>query len=173
MFARLWGLLGIYAWARATIAKPPSDAVLRAIAAAQIGVNAAFQMLENAAYLSAKGVVPALSKPRQARAWKWSARFWAAHVALDLGKLARVRALRLRERAARQAVVGVSAEKVDVNTIAKEDDAWWKALVVDLAYAPLTLHWSVDGGVVSEAAVGALGSVAGLIGLTEAWRSAA
>lgn len=47
---------------------------------------------------------------------------------------------------------------------------WWAEVVSNVAYAPLTLHWSLERGLLGEGWVGALGMVAGFVGVREAWR---
>ena len=141
-------------------------------------------MLENAAYLAGKGVLK-MAPERQARAWLWSARFWAAHVALDLGRLWRERALRAARRAERTARVRgtegsekelgaqIARAGAEERAEAEQEHGWRSELLVDLAYAPLTAHWSVPGGVLPAVWMGLLGSVAGVVGLGEAWKRTA
>lgn len=169
VFLRLWGLLGIWSWAGETWRSPPRDAVLRGLAWAQVGVNVAYQALENAAYLAQHGVLR-VAEERQARWWVWSSRFWMAHVLLDFGRLVRVRALRGRE--------GEGEEKEGKEKEGKvqrwrDEERWWRELYVDAAYAPLTVHGSLENGCVSEAWVGFLGMVAGAVGLRGLWAETA
>lgn len=63
--------------------------------------------------------------------------------------------------------VGEKEEKIQRR---RESERWWRQVVANAAWAPLTLHWSVEGGVLGEGAVGALGMVAGGVALGEAWR---
>jgi hypothetical protein len=50
---------------------------------------------------------------------------------------------------------------------------WWKDLVSNVAYAPMTLHWSVEEGLLSNVQVGVCGMVAGGAMLADAWRKTA
>ncbi|KAF2809225.1 uncharacterized protein BDZ99DRAFT_47511 [Mytilinidion resinicola] len=172
IFVRLWGLLGIYSWGKGVWnAGLPEGAggkerVLRAVAWGQVVSCAAYQVLENGAYLASKGVLVTqgwlgeAGKRREARWWVWSSRFWAAHVALEGVRLA---VLYRKQK----------GEKEEVETGSKEDRAWWRDAVSNAAYAPLTIHWSTEAGVVSEPLVGLLGTVAGGVGLLERWRETA
>jgi hypothetical protein len=160
IFARLWGLLDIYQWGKRVMLKEEKDVVLKGIAHAQVLVNVFYQYLENGAYLSSKGVMGWDSK-RQNRAWLWSSRWWMAHVALDFVRLGREAAMRKN-----------NGEKEEEIAEAEWRETWRKQLVVNLAYAPLTVHWSLEGGLVSDAWVGLLGSVAGLAGLRSRWKDA-
>lgn len=48
---------------------------------------------------------------------------------------------------------------------------WMRELLVDAAWAPLTLHWSLEEGLVGDFWIGLLGSVAGVAGLATRWRN--
>jgi hypothetical protein len=50
---------------------------------------------------------------------------------------------------------------------------WWENLASNVAYAPMTLHWSLEQGLLSDWGVGACGMVAGGALLTDAWRRTA
>lgn len=109
-----------------------------------------FQALENAAYLATKGVLEV--KGERIVGWyRWSARFWAVHVLMEFVRLWRV---------------GQTADLKDEKAEAK----WWRDLYVNVAWAPMTWHYSVAGGLISEASVAGLGLVAGVLGLREAWK---
>jgi hypothetical protein len=162
-FSRLWGLLGLWALAARLLRTPPQDAVLRAVAWAQCLAYIAYQALENRAYLAGKGVVPL---PRDGakgvmRGWLWSSRAWMAAVGLEFVRLARVAQL-----GARQQRGGVAKTE---EARAEEAAQWRRDMVVNLANAPLTVHWSIEGGTLGETAVGFLGMVAGLVGFRQRW----
>ncbi|KAI9749853.1 MAG: hypothetical protein M1815_002241 [Lichina confinis] len=183
MFLRLWGLLGIWEWASEMWKNPPRDTIVMSITWAQIFASVMYQSLENGAYLAQHGVVDWPSE-KQTRAWIWSSRFWAAHVALDLGRLWRLNSAR-QQRSVSQSPKSLAApedEHVDTEEtkdtdiavtrphVHGEDDKWWRQLYVNAAYAPLTLHWSLEGGAVSDLWIGILGTSAGLVGLKHLWR---
>jgi hypothetical protein len=55
----------------------------------------------------------------------------------------------------------------------KEVRKWKGDLIVNLASAPLTVHYSMGGGgYLGSTAVGGLGMIAGLVGLAERWNAA-
>jgi hypothetical protein len=54
-----------------------------------------------------------------------------------------------------------------------EEWLWWKDLASNLAYAPMTVHWSLEQGLLSDPGVGACGIVAGGALLADAWRRTA
>ncbi|KAL5328934.1 hypothetical protein ACEPPN_002443 [Leptodophora sp. 'Broadleaf-Isolate-01'] len=163
IFARLWGLLGMYSWGKRVWNQDGGDQVVRRIVGVQVLSNIAYQYLENMAYLSSKGVC-GWSAEKQNRAWVWSSRFWAVHVLLDFLRLG-------RERSEQRKVVKWKGREEEAEREEQEFWARWRRqLVVNLAYAPLTVHWSLENGLVGEFWVGLLGSVAGLAGLKELWR---
>lgn len=165
-FTRLWGLIGVYAWARSTYYDGPHDALLRATAWAQIVANAAYYVLEHGAYLASKNIIRGWSDKKQARWWLWSGRCFAGHVALDYVRLWRTR--QLREEAKE-----MGEEKEDKLEARRAEQVWWRELAVNAAYSPLVVHWSLESGYVSDAWVGLLGATAGLLGFREAWRKTA
>ncbi|KAI9891412.1 MAG: hypothetical protein M1814_002731 [Vezdaea aestivalis] len=163
IFLRLPGLLKIYLWALGTFKSPPQDTLVKGIVWAQISASTVFQALENVAYLSQHGII-GLGKKTQSKAWKWSARAWAAHIFLDLLRLARTRELR-RERGRR-----LADTKTDSKVVEKEEDQWRHEVLVNLAYAPLTIHYSLESAPIGEQWIGLLGSVVGMLGWRRLWR---
>ncbi|KAK4189537.1 hypothetical protein QBC35DRAFT_136658 [Podospora australis] len=158
---RLWALLGIYSWARSLIRKSLSSSeektskLATTLEYTRVALCLALQTLENGAYLSFKGVM-GWTPAQQAKAYKWSSRFWAAFVGIEIGKLL----------AARYS----PAAKVQS---AEEKETWKKNLTKSLAWAPLTIHWSTDKGVVPDAMVGLLASIPGVIQFRDLWASTA
>lgn len=175
-FLRSWALLGIYLWGKGLLAplaqsrksSTEEDGVTsetiaaekfdKTIAVTQFTAIAMFQVLENAYFLSSKGVF-GLSPAQQSKAAKWSVRSWMVFVGLELGRL-------LVERHRKQ----------DGNIQSAEHQAWketWRRTVIrNLAWAPLTVHWSFNG-YLSDTAVSALGSVPGIIGIRQLWKDTA
>jgi hypothetical protein len=175
MILRLWALLGMYFWARRLIrstfssssqqptekdspSTPPSSSKLAtALEYLRLALCITFQSLENGAYLSQRGVL-SWTPAQQGKAYKWSARFWAAYVGIELGRLA---AERFGEAGSWRA------------KSAEEKSQWAKTTARQLAWAPLTLHWGSDKGLVSEMTVGVLASIPGIIQLRDLWASTA
>jgi hypothetical protein len=92
-----------------------------------------------------------MSKRTETELWLWSTRFWAAHVALEFVRLWRERTIALR---------GKGKEKVGERE--KWDKTWWGSLIMNLAFAPQTVHWSVEGGVLSDIHIAYCGVIAAL-----------
>jgi hypothetical protein len=187
--ARLWGLLGMWTWGSSVLRAPPADPVVKAITYTQVIVNTIYQVLENGAYLSSKGVM-GWSSEKQNKAWLWSSRCWAAHVGLEFIRLAHE--LRIEKKPKK----GTWKEKLAPGTMVKGEKAaedaveqgilikdaverkarsqrWRREVAVNAAYAPLTVHWSLENGLINSATVGVLGSIVGVINVTKLWRATA
>ncbi|KAF2734519.1 hypothetical protein EJ04DRAFT_552673 [Polyplosphaeria fusca] len=184
VFVRLWGLLGIYAWGKAVWKAPTPAAlsgkerVLRGLACAQILSCVAFQVLENGAYLASKGVLTGEGwAAREGAWWVWSSRFWAVHVGLEGVRLGVLWWASSKERGAlgEKGEVGDGEKegKMEREGRRREDWVWWRDVVSNAAYFPMTMHWSTATGLLSDAGVGALGAVAGGALLVDAWRQTA
>lgn len=188
IFVRLWGMMGMYTWARATYLDPlPANATqkertLRGLTWAAIASCVGFQVLENGAYLSSKGALTTASwtgdvgKARENQWWLWSSRFWAVYVGVELVKLG---VTAYYHAPAPTATTG-DGEKEDklkreeqLKAEKLENWLWWKDLASNVAYAPMTIHWSLEQGLLSDWGVGACGIVAGGALLADAWRKTA
>ena len=141
IFARLLGYPAIHTWAVATYTSDGRKN--RWIQDAQVIVNLIYQPLENLAYLGQHGILP-ISAEWQTKLWLESARCWAVHVFLELYRLYLARKEFLREK------------KSD-----EEAFSWCREVVINLAYAPLTVHWSLRNGLgLSNFTIGLLGTIA-------------
>ena len=115
--------------------------------------------LENAAYLASHSIIP-MTKRTETDLWLLSSRFWMAHVVLELIRLYREQQISRKGKDA--------AEKGYSGTW---DRKWWGELIMNLAYAPQTLHWSIEKGVFRDIAVAYFGIVAALTSIYLAWRN--
>lgn len=167
MFTRLWGLLGVYHWAKSTYKSPPEDPVVKALVWTQVLAGVGYQAYENVAYLAMKGVLRGerFSALQQAKWYELSSRFWMTHVALEVVRLMRVWQLSAASKE-------VNADQSDERKVevAKEREVWRKALSVNLAWAPITAHYSWPQGCLSNDWLGLLGTFAGVVGFRELWR---
>jgi len=203
IFARLWGLVGLYVWARSTYRTPlptTTDAgtsknkerLLRTLVWAEIASLVAFQVLENGAYLASKGVLTSKKWTgeegiRRETLWSmYSCRFWAAYVALELVRLGIERYYRPQGSSTQAPPTedekrvmgdgekeGKLREEEKRRHRKKEDWCWWRDLVSNLGYMPMTLHWSVKEGLLGDWGIGVLGFVAGGALLVDAWEQTA
>ncbi|KAF2633069.1 hypothetical protein BU25DRAFT_406325 [Macroventuria anomochaeta] len=187
IFVRMWGMLGLYTWARDTYLSPlPKEAtrkekLLRGTTWAAIASCVLFQVLENGAYAASKGMLTSeawtgdAGKKRETWWWVWSSRFWAAYVGCEILRLLIERAY--REPRVEMAGDGEKEDKLRLEQEKKDSYnarfTWWKDLISNIAYAPMTLHWSIEEGVLSELQVGIFGTIAGGALLADAWRKTA
>lgn len=179
--ARLWSLVGMYFWAKrlvlnlvaarrsssntsekaATTTQQGESKLATLVAWAQLLSCGAFQVLENGAYLSGRGVL-GWTPAQQGRAYVVGARFLGFYTALELGRLlAEFVARRDRDYAA------ASAEEQ------AEVDAMRRSLAINMAWAPLTVHWSQEKGFLTDLVVGAGGCIPGVIQMRKLWRETA
>ncbi|KAK9370033.1 hypothetical protein V1509DRAFT_618342 [Lipomyces kononenkoae] len=165
IFHRLWGLIGLLRWAIATLQSPPKDSWLAAVAYLQVVSNLLYQPLENIAYLGSHDIIP-VSKAKINRLWVVSSRLWAAHVILEFVRLGRQKYLAVQKNKD-----DAGEKKAEAKTeSAMAEVLWRRQLLVNTAYFPLTIHWSMQTGFLSELAVGVLGTVAGGARLIPLWK---
>ncbi len=194
VFLRLWGLLGIYSWGVSTYLTPPENKIVRALTWGQVVACALYQGLENGAYLAGKGVL-AWKKERVAKAWIWSGRAWCAYVALELARLG-YELVELQEQ--NHGGKGEKVIELEKSSLAEEEgevvekgelelrmdkvkdkgqqerwDKWYREVGVNVAYAPMTVHYSLENGVLGEGAIGGLGVVVGALSIGRAWKETA
>jgi hypothetical protein len=162
-FTRLWGLLGVYASVRKLQSAHPADSILYGLAWSQTLSLAAYLVYENGYYLAAKGVLRGWSAEKQKRWAKTSLRTFLVYVILDWVKLFRTRQLREEKK----------AKEGSVEATKEEEAVWWRTATMDAAYTPVAMHWSSQNGMLSDAWVGALMSVVGLVKFRTAWAQTA
>jgi len=173
---RLWGLLGMWAWARGTYLAPPKDTLVKLLTWGQICVNTSYYVLEHGAYLAGKGVIRGWSAEQIGERWRIATMCFGAHVGMEFVRLARVRSLRVQERAAQRGQLksGVDGRDGEIAGLEKDEDLkWMTALQINAAYAPLCVHWSTPGGFVSDTVYGLLGSAAAFSYVRPLWAAAA
>lgn len=195
MVLRLFGLIPLYA---AAIKLRGSqnlnrDWVLRWIERINMAAGLVFQVAENVAFLGDKGVLG-----RRQGGWgKWwacSSKAWAVSVAGEIGRLGRewwlvdvgakgdtvneVSEVKQKDLTKKEGGALVVGRERAIDEKAgkweeRENEKWWREMVVNAAYAPMTLHWSFEERLLSEGVVGMLGILAGGLGLREAWKRTA
>ncbi|KAI3397525.1 hypothetical protein diail_10618 [Diaporthe ilicicola] len=178
--ARLWSLVGMYFWAKRLVlqgvaarssgsekgaaaagGKGGESSLVTLVSWTQLISCAIFQVLENGAYLSGRGVL-GWTPAQQGRAYVVGARWLGVYTALELGRL-------LAEFVARrgQDYSAASAEEK------AEIDALRRTAAINMAWAPLTVHWSLEKGFLTDLVVGAGGCIPGVIQMRKLWRETA
>lgn len=175
MFTRLWGLVGVYDWGKSTWLSPPEDNVVRAVIWTQVLAGVGYQWYENVAYLAMKGVLRGerFNERKQAKWYEWSSRFWMAHVVLDVLRLARVWQLNVESDRPGKEGSEVQNSAEHKATKSQVIGAWRRAFVVNMAWAPITAHYSWEQGCISDHWVGLLGFVASGTGFIQLWKRTA
>lgn len=67
--------------------------------------------------------------------------------------------------------VYAAVEEKEAKIQKAERERWWREVGINAAWAPLTVHWSVEKGILGDGIVGALGMVAGGLALGKAWKT--
>ncbi|KAF1815353.1 hypothetical protein P152DRAFT_183035 [Eremomyces bilateralis CBS 781.70] len=191
-FARLWGLLGLYGWAKghwksypgarkpaaaegegeeeegSKVNKnkydPTANTTIRTIVWMQISACVAFQALENVGYLAQHGIIK-LEPATTGKLFKWSSRGWCTHLTLELVRLWKTSQLTKQKR--KDLAYSAAWEQ--------EDDAWWKKLTTTSAWAPVALNFSVAPSYMflNELGLGLCGGTASAVSVRELWKKSA
>jgi hypothetical protein len=185
MVMRLWGLLGLYLSLRklaaGTFAKKRSSSSSSSAAAAadekrdpdrarqesldagiawaRLGLGIAFQVLENAGLLTQKGVLN-LQPATAAWCMRWATRAWSAGTGLEIARL-------MVEWSRKE------QGKVSSQEYRRWKQVWTGDMARNLAWAPLTVHWSLEKGFVNEPMIAILASFAGWIQMSRLWKETA
>ncbi|KAL4903285.1 hypothetical protein BDW74DRAFT_54028 [Aspergillus multicolor] len=166
---RLLDLPQLIAWGSATLKSPPADKTIYALTLLQVLANIIYQALENAAFLTTKGVIPKRFLARWGGAAKvdiWSTRAWLGHIILQYFVLWRARVLR------KKAEVKAEASPEKREELNAEARSWNKSLVNNACWTPLCLHWSFEDGIGFPGhLVGVVSFMAGAWGFADLWAS--
>lgn len=174
--SRLFGLIPLYTTAVEAWRKPHRDPAVKALLYASLAAGTVFQVLENVAVLTRRGVLRG-EGARRREGWLWvlANRVWLAQLGLEILRLARVRQLRFREELGAERVMG--EEKAGGNEGQGVDDGvadgvaestqqlmelstkrlvrvqseelekrWWREMYLTALSFPLAIHWSFIDG---------------------------
>ena len=143
---RMWGVMGMYFAAKELLKRfraekaegKPTERFNTAVEASQIALLTTYHICEATAWLSHKGVL-GWSPQVQGRLSMWSVKAWATYVAFDITKMLVQRARRV--------------DSADAQENKKWKTEWTKEFLRTSSWAPLTVHWSVPGGLLPEVLV--------------------
>ncbi|KAG5649962.1 hypothetical protein H0H81_001309 [Sphagnurus paluster] len=184
---RIWGLLPIIQWLVSLERNPQPTRRLLTIERLQGWSMLAYYPLEHLSYLLSHGLIPASipAIPYLSSSSKrikldanslgiWSTRFWALYVILQLGHLCEDRKLlQARERNLRKAK-GVGLTAAEKQELKQRWDAYRSELITNLAYLPLTIHWSLEKGIIkNDVLVGLFGLIAAVTSFRSGWKATA
>jgi hypothetical protein len=174
--SRLFGLIPLYTTAVEAWRKPHRDPAVKALLYASLAAGTVFQVLENVALLTRRGVLNGEgAKRREGWLWILSNRIWLAQLGLEILRLARVRQLKYREELGAERVMaeekglgdewqgvdGGVADGVAESTqqlmelstkelvkvqSAELEKKWWRELYLTALSFPLAIHWSFSRG---------------------------
>ena len=187
---RLWGLLSMYFWGRRLVLnlrrkkqqqqQQPGEKASTTLTESKFETGLSWAQLaffndtattENILFLSSKGVLDVAPKT-QGKLGLWCARCWGSFVGLELVRLFHESSKRGKRTRAEKFAGGKT-----VATVEREErewkSAWRKTVVRNLAWAPLTVHLSVEREIVSELGIGALGCIPSVIQMYDLWRNTA
>ncbi|KAM0426547.1 hypothetical protein ACHAPT_008239 [Fusarium lateritium] len=166
--SRLWGLVTMWMLAKELLTtskkaddkdkEPRVQKVQTAISATQIVSLIGFFVLENTAWLSSRKVLR-WSDKTQPKLILWCVRSWAVYVFAELGRL-------LYERFRKKNNTSVPED-------AESRTEWNKRFVHNLAWAPLTVHWTRPGGLLPESVASFLAAYAQFIEVQGLWKETA
>jgi hypothetical protein len=174
--SRLFGLIPLYSTAVEAWRKPHRDPAVKMLLYASLAAGTVFQVLENVAVLTRRGVLSG-EGARRREGWVWvlSNRVWLAQLGLEMLRLARVRQLRFREELGAERVMGeekglgVEGQSVDDGVAdgvaestqelmelstkqlvkvqsAELEKRWWRELYLTALSFPLAIHRSFNEG---------------------------
>lgn len=193
---RFWGLLPIFQWAISLYNTPvkkdegpaPTSLstlkTLRKIEWIQVFANLCYYPLEHTYYLAAHNVL-SISPAKRDAIGVWSCRFWATHVVLQILSIQlKLSDHRRREALLRMKLINVHNEKAHnehsethikaaVSDLHKSRAQVYLDTIIQAGYLPLTMHWSLETGILSEVMVGVFGSLAAVTQTYAAIKAAA
>ncbi|KAF8627043.1 hypothetical protein AX17_006384 [Amanita inopinata Kibby_2008] len=185
---RIWGLLPIVQWLISLERNPQPTRRLLTIERLQGWSMLAYYPLEHLYYLCSHGVIPSvilsplsffsnsnLKKYIRLDANKlalWSTRFWALYIILHFAHLREdKKLLEARQRSLRKGKgTGLTVE--EKQELKQKWDIYWSEVVTNVAYFPLTLHWSMEKGLFkNELWVNILAFIAGVASFRSGWKA--
>lgn len=173
---RYYGLIPLVQWALYSEANPAPTKKLQLLARLQNFSNFCYYPLEHAYWLGLHNVIPMKAETRD-RIGIWSCRFWAAYVVLYFAQLwEEHKNLRIREH-----VLGMKKKNADADrkaaigaqkALREERKSLLINSVINAAYLPLTVHWSLENSAFPDVGVGMCGTIAAVAQIYTAWKSA-
>lgn len=161
---RYYGLIPLYQWIKYSEKYPAPTAKLQWIIRAQNFVNVLYYPLEHLYWLGAHSVIPMQPSTRD-KIGMWSCRFWASYVILYFYQLFEEYKMLNQKKLQKPS-------KQDLEIINQEKQVLMINTMVNSAYFPLTVHWSLEKSSLSDLGVGVFGTIAAIGQIILAWKSA-
>ncbi|RUP46332.1 peroxisomal biogenesis factor 11 [Jimgerdemannia flammicorona] len=173
---RYYGLVPLVQYMAFIEHHPPTSQFLLHVERLQNLCNLIYYPLEHAYWLGAHNVLP-LSKKTTNRISIWSCRFWAAYVLLQYVNLEEQRRIVNEKEAnlARRIKAGelddVGQNRAALMTVSAQRRNIYINYVINTAYLPLTIHWSLENSSFPDIGVGICGTIAAICQLYTTWES--
>jgi hypothetical protein len=149
---------------------PDPNPRLQLLSRLQNVVNLVYYPLEHAYWLGLHQVIPMTDQTRD-KIGMWSCRFWAAYVMFYFAQLwEEKRILGVKERL----LIKQNDDKAmtELKVLEEQKKQWAVATLINTAYFPLTVHWSLEKSSFPDVGVGFFGTVAALSQFYTAWKAA-
>ena len=183
---RIWGLLPMLKWMLSLAHHPPPSRNLRLIERLQALSMVVYAPMEAAAYEAMHKILPS-SPASQNFLWLNGCRLWAAYVLLDFwhvvedNRLLRTNAKALEKSrghpSPHDSEKALSEEQQTTRRMWSElrqrKDMLLSQFWVNVGYLPLTMHWSVEGGLITDGWVGVFGTIAAVASTRMQWKATA
>lgn len=183
---RIWALLPMVQWMVGLERAPPPTRNLQFIERLQALSMVVYSPMEAVAYLAMHKILP-VTDAVQNWLWLYGCRLWAAYVVLDFWHIVEDhRVLRTNARALEQSRghPGPAESEKGMSDEQRETRRLWAGLRerknmlltqfwVNVGYLPLTVHWSVEGGLLTEGWVGFFGTIAAFASTRMQWKATA
>lgn len=142
--------------------------MLKAVSLAQTLSLGGYYVYENAYYLAGKGVLKGWTGEKITRWAKTSLKLFLVYVLMDYIRLWRTRQLREERRAKLD-----HSDFEGKREMRKEDAAWLRSAIINIAYTPPSAHWASEKGILSDGWVGAMMTLVGVVKFRAAWAATA
>ncbi|KAJ3101529.1 hypothetical protein HDU97_001278 [Phlyctochytrium planicorne] len=160
---RYYGLLPLVQWIIYSEENPPATPYLKLLYRLQNLVNLAYYPLEHIWWLGAHKVIPISEKTLN------SVVLYFLQLQQEASSLAR-RSKALVERARKGE--DKTKLKAESKALADESNALVMNTIINTAYFPLTVHWSLENSSFPDIGVGICGTIAAVCQMAMAWKSA-
>ncbi|KAI9094835.1 peroxisomal biogenesis factor 11 [Phlyctochytrium arcticum] len=181
---RYYGLLPMIQYIKASERQPSPSAKTQLLTRLMNASMIIYYPLEHAYWLSLHQIIPMKVETRN-KVGIWSCRFWAAYVVLNFAQLweqnvqlnKRERALVKQHKLKQGGDVATEAKEVatyrkERQVLAKQRQGLALDTVINAAYFPLTVHWSLENSSFPDVGVGICGTIAALAQTYTAWQGA-
>ncbi|KAI8048106.1 peroxisomal biogenesis factor 11-domain-containing protein [Syncephalis plumigaleata] len=178
---RYYGLLPLIKyWIQLETTTPtPAQKFGHNIERVQCLCNAIYYPLEHAYWLMLHKVIPAENKTINSIGY-WSCRFWAAYVILEFVRLwDEYKQLKRKERRLTREIgdkastssTSANAEQEQLAELQMARKRLTIGTLINTAYLPLTMHWSLENSTFPDVGVGICGTIAAIAQFYTSWKA--